>query len=76
MTSRELNLAIAVASKLPRPAQRVPQTKRRNREALPRNVYRGYKGRFVAIVWDGTRNRYLGTFPTVGAAEEAVAASH
>jgi len=73
MNSRELNLAIATASKLPRPAKR---TKRRNGEALPRGVYRGYKGQLIAIVRKEKRNRYLGTFRTVGAAQKAVEAAN
>jgi hypothetical protein len=71
----ELNIAIAQATRLPKPQAATPKTVRRNGEVLPKGVYRGYKGQFIAMVRENGRTKYLGTFRKVETAEAAVTSS-
>ena len=72
MKLSELNIAIAQAAKLPRPKAQIPQTVRRNGEKLPKGIYRGYQGRFVAMPSHNGRPKYLGSFGKLESAEDAI----
>jgi hypothetical protein len=72
MRLHELNIAIAQAAKLPKPKAQIPQTVRRNGEKLPKGIYRGYQGRFVAMPSLNGRPKYLGTFAKISSAEAAI----
>lgn len=65
MSPHELSLAIQAAKKLPKPKQISPP---RAGRTLPKGVYPGYKGQFIAKAGA----KHIGTFPTVEAAVEGI----